>query len=247
MLHPIRSDSLTARHGFFDRRGGVSVGVYDSLNAGIGSSDDRAAVLENRRRIAETLGARHLVTVHQVHSPTVVVVDGPFAGDLPKADAMVTTTSGLALGALAADCAPVLFEDREAGVIGAAHAGWKGALGGVLDATVATMCAHGGHPGRIRAVVGPAISQRGYEVGPEFVERFLDADPDTARFFANGQGDRAMFDLPGYCVMRLRTVGVTAEWTGHCTFSDPARFYSYRRSCHRGEPDYGRLVGAIVL
>jgi YfiH family protein len=160
----------------------------------------------------------------------------------------VTDRPGVALGVLTADCAPVLFADPEAGVVGAAHAGWKGALGGVLEATLDAMTGLGARRERIRATVGPAISQRAYEVGPEFVERFLDEDPNTARFFAGGAGDRAMFDLPGYCLARLRSAGLgDAEWTGHCTFSDEARFFSYRRATHRGEPDYGRLVAAIAL
>ncbi len=161
---------------------------------------------------------------------------------------MVTDRPGLALAILTADCAPVLFADREAGVVGAAHAGWNGALTGVLEATIAAMTGLGAERERIAAAIGPAISQRAYEVGPEYVERFLDADPEHARFFAGGAGDRAMFDLPGFCLHRLREAGVgSAEWTGHCTYSDAARFFSYRRTCHRGEADYGRLVAAIAL
>ena len=161
---------------------------------------------------------------------------------------MVTDRPGLGLAILTADCAPVLFADHQAGVVGAAHAGWGGALGGVLEATVEAMLGLGAARGRITAVIGPVISQRAYEVGPEYVERFLDDDPGNARFFAGGQGDRAMFDLPGYCLERLRAAGLgLAEWTGHCTYSDEERFFSYRRACHRGEEDYGRLVAAIAL
>jgi len=234
-------------HGFFTRQGGVSTGLYDSLNGGQGSRDHAEAVAENRARIARHLGVEALVTVYQVHSPIAVPVEAPFAPP-PEADAMVTRTPGLAIGVLVADCTPVLFADREARVVGAAHAGWKGALAGVLEATLDAMEALGADRSRMIAVLGPTISQRAYEVGPEFVELFLDDDPQTARFFAAGQGDRAQFDLPGYVLARLRAADIgAAEWTGHCTYSDPARFYSYRRSCHRDEPDYGRLVAAIAV
>lgn len=248
-LKPIRADALDGvAHGFFTRDGGVSQGIYAGLNGGQGSNDDGDAVAENRDRIRAHLDADHLISVHQVHSDVAEVVTGPWPGDRPKADAMVTNRPSLALGILTADCAPVLFADRKAGVVGAAHAGWGGALGGVLETTVAAMEGLGAERGRIAAVIGPVISQRAYEVGPEYVERFLDDDPENARFFAGGNGDRAMFDLPGYCLGRLRAAGVAlAEWTGHCTYSDEARFYSYRRACHRGEPDYGRLVSAIML
>lgn len=249
MLDPIVSDLLQGTpHGFFTRRGGVSQGIYAGLNGGQGSKDDPVKVVTNRQRISEALGANALVSLHQVHSPDAVVVDGPWQDEKPKADAMVTSTPGVALGVLTADCTPVLFADPDAGVVGAAHAGWKGALAGVLEATVDAMEALGADRSRIRAGIGPVISQRAYEVGPEFVERFLDEDPESARFFAGGSGDRAMFDLPGFCLARLRGAGVAeAAWTGHCTYSDEDRFYSYRRSCHRGEPDYGRLVAAIMV
>lgn len=246
MLQPIKADALDGlSHGFYTRQGGVSTGIYDSLNGGTGSNDAGEAVAENRARIAANLGVETLLSLHQVHSATVIPVTGPWQGERPKADALVTTTPGLGLVALAADCAPVLFADRQAGVIGAAHSGWKGALGGVLEATVAAMRTLGAT--RIIAAIGPCISQRAYEVGPEFVEKFLDEDPDHARHFAQGEGDRALFDLPGFALGRLREAGTEAEWVGHCTYSDPARFYSYRRSCHLGEPDYGRLVSAIAL
>lgn len=247
-LQPIRSDLLDGiSHGFFTRAGGVSEGIYAGLNGGQGSKDTTEAVTENRKRITEHLDAEHLASVNQVHSPVCVHVTGPLT-DRPQADAMATATPGIALAVLTADCTPVLFADRAAGVIGAAHAGWKGALGGVLEATLDRMATLGARPETTTAAIGPVISQRAYEVGPEFVERFLDDDPDNARFFAQGQGDRAMFDLPGYCRERLRTAGIgDVAWTGHCTYSDEARFYSYRRSCHREEPDYGRLVSAIRL
>jgi len=248
-LTPIRADALDGiAHGFFTRQGGVSTGIYASLNGGQGSKDTAQAVDENRARIRAHLGIEALVSVHQVHSPRAEVVTGPWAGPKPQADAMVTGQPGIGLGILTADCAPVLFADREAGVVGAAHAGWKGALTGVLEATLEAMETLGADRARVTAVVGPVISQRAYEVGPEFLDRFLDEDPDNARFFAGGRDDRAMFDLPGFCLHRLRSAGIGhAEWTGHCTYSDEARFYSYRRACHRGEPDYGRLVAAIAL
>jgi len=248
-LSPITAPELRGTaHGFFTRQGGVSEGIYAGLNCGPGSGDDAGAVAANRARVTAHLGAAALVSVHQVHSPDVVTVSAPWGDARPKADAMVTDRPGLALGVLTADCAPVLFADREAGVIGAAHAGWKGAIGGVLEATLDAMERLGAARGRVTAVIGPTISQRAYEVGPEFVERFIDEDPAHARFFAGGTGDRAMFDLPGFLLARLRATGVAgAAWTGHCTYADEARFYSYRRATHRGEADYGRLVAAIML
>ncbi|MEM7179055.1 MAG: peptidoglycan editing factor PgeF [Pseudomonadota bacterium] len=245
MVNPILADPLRGiRHGFFTREGGVSEGIYAGLNGGQGSHDTARAVAENRRRIATYLDVDDLVSLHQIHSPEVVTVSGPMA-ERPKADAMVTTTSGVALGTLSADCGPVLFADLEAGVIGAAHAGWKGALTGVLEATVGAMEALGAR--RITAVLGPCISQASYEVGPEFLDRFMDEDPGYGEFFAGGQGDRMQFDLPGFILSRLRGAGADASWTGNCTYADPARFYSYRRACHLSEPDYGRLVSAISL
>ena len=248
-LAPILADSLNGvTHGFFTRQGGVSTGHYAALNGGQGSKDRAQAVGENRARIAAHLGIERLVSVHQVHGDRVEVVSGVWSGARPRADGMVTNRAGIGLAILVADCAPVLFADARARVVGAAHAGWKGALTGVLEATVSAMIGLGADRGRIAAVVGPAISQRAYEVGPEYVERFLDQDPDHARFFAGGTNDRALFDLPGFCLHRLREAGIgSAEWTGHCTYSDEGRFFSYRRTCHRGEADYGRLVAAITL
>ena len=247
-LRPIRSDLLDGvKHGFFTREGGVSDGLYGTLNGGQGSDDAAQNVTENRERIARHIGVDQLISVHQVHSADAVRVDGPLS-EKPRADAMVSNAPGIGLAILTADCTPVLFADRAAGVVGAAHAGWKGALTGVLEATLDAMEALGAARDRIAAGIGPVISQRAYEVGPEFVERFLDDDPECARFFAAGQGDRAMFDLPGYCLQRLRAAGVgEAAWTGHCTYSDEERFFSYRRTCHRGEKDYGRLVAAISV
>lgn len=236
------------RHGFFTRKGGASSGVFGGLNCGVGSSDQSDIVRINRTRVAENMGVapERLVTVHQVHSPDVLTLDAP--PEAPRrADAMVTASPGLALGVLTADCAPVLFADAASGVIGAAHAGWKGALGGVLEATLDAMEALGAERGRTTAVIGPTISQRAYEVGPEFVERFLDDDPENARFFAGGD-DRAHFDLPAYGLQRLREAGIgQAVWTRHCTYDDPSRFFSYRRSVHRREADYGRLISVIRL
>lgn len=250
-LDIIQSDDLDAvRHGFFGRAGGASSGVFQGLNCGFGSSDQEDAVRINRTRVADALdvGSEDLVTVYQTHSSDVATVTAPFEGEAPKADAMVTNVPGLALGILTADCQPVLFSDRDAGVIGAAHAGWKGALGGVLEATVDAMEALGAKREQITATIGPSISQRAYEVGPEFFERFLDEDQDHARFFAQGQADRYLFDLPAFGLHRLRHAGVAfASWTRHCTYSDPERFFSYRRSVHAKEADYGRLISAIRL
>lgn len=236
-------------HGFFTRRGGVSRGIYDSLNGGQGSADDATAVTENRRRIAASLGVPHLVTVHQHHSPDVVHVTAPFDGARPKADAMVTDRPGLALGILTADCGPLLLADAIAGVIGGAHAGWGGALHGVVEATLAAMERLGARRERITAVLGPTLAPASYEVGPEYRQRFTDADPANDRFFHQPAGaPRPFFDLPAYIAARARRAGI-ADFTdlGRDTYAEPALFYSYRRSVHLGEPDYGRLVSAIAL
>ena len=253
-LEAITADALASPaigHGFFTRHGGASQGIYAGLNCGRGSRDDRAPVEENRIRAARHMGVApaDLLSLHQHHSADVVFADAPWrAGAQPRADAIVTDRPGVAISAMAADCAPVLLADAEAGVIGAAHAGWKGALGGVLEAVVAAMITRGAQRERIAAAIGPCISQRAYEVGPEFVETFLGESRDHSRFFAGGEGDRAMFDLPGFCLYRLRSAGVErGEWVGHCTYSDPDRFYSYRRATHDGEPDYGRMISAIVM
>ncbi len=249
-LDIITSDSLAPlRHGFFGRGGGASSGVFHGLNCGHGSSDQHEAVTINRTRVATAMGvpAEALIGVHQVHSADVVTVTQT-SGPQPKADAVVTAVPGLALSVLTADCQPVLFADTAAGVIGAAHAGWKGALNGVLDATVDAMEALGARRAEIRAVIGPSISQRAYEVGPEFFDTFMAENTGYGRFFVNGTGDRMLFDLPGFGLHRLRAAGVgRAEWTRHCTYGDPARFYSYRRSVHAREADYGRLIAAIRL
>ena len=250
-LEIITSPSLEGvAHGFFTRRGGASSGIYAGLNCGGGSDDQRDAVALNRARVAAAMGLapEDLASVVQTHSADVVTVTGPMDAPRPEADGMVTATPGVALTVLTADCEPVLFADRAAGVIGAAHAGWKGALGGVLEATVEAMVALGAARGRIVAVIGPTLGRTAYEVGPEFRDRFVEADPANARYFLPGEGDRLMFDLPGYGLARLAAAGVgQAEWTGHCTYSDPVRFYSYRRSVHRKEADYGRLISVIRL
>ena len=249
-LEILTSDLLTPlRHGFFTRKGGASSGIFAGLNCGQGSSDQAEIVSINRTRVAEAMAVSepNLVTVHQVHSAEVATVDGPL-NDKPKADAMVTATPGVALGILTADCQPVLLADTEAGVIGAAHAGWRGAVSGVLTRTVEAMEALGADRENICAVIGPCISQRAYEVGPELLDDFLGEDQDNNRFFAAGRGDRYMFDLPGFGLHKLREAGVgEAIWTGHCTYSDPERFYSYRRTTHEGEADYGRLIACIRL
>ncbi len=249
-LEILTSDSLAdCRHGFFTRRGGASSGVFTGLNCGYGSTDQSEIVTINRARVADAMGvsADHLVGVHQIHSSKVEVINGAQT-DKPKADGMVTKTPGVALSVLTADCQPVLFADTEAGVIGAAHAGWRGALDGVLTATIDAMEGLGAQRSNITAVIGPCISQRAYEVGPEFFEDFVAQDSAYDRFFAQGNGDRMLFDLPGFGLSRLRDAGVgTADWTRHCTYSDAERFYSYRRTTHEKEADYGRLISAITL
>ena len=239
------------RHAFFSREGGVSKGIYEGLNGGIGSDDDAANVAENRRRMAEQMGVTsdRLLTLYQVHSPDVVVATTPW-GDAarPKADALVTRTEGIAIGVTAADCGPILFVDPSARVIGAAHAGWKGALTGILESTIGAMEKLGADRGGIVAAIGPLIRQHSYEVGSEFVERFLDADAGNAMFFLPGERDgHSMFDLAGFIRMRLENAGVLMiDDVGIDTYSDE-RFFSYRRSVHRKEPDYGRHVHAIAL
>ena len=249
-LEILTSDALAPiKHGFFTRRGGASSGVFAGLNCGQGSSDQREIVTINRSRVADAMGVDldHLAGVHQVHSAKAISVDGP-QDEKPKADALVTNTPGLALSVLAADCQPVLFADASAGVIGAAHAGWRGALDGVLDSTIEAMEGLGAKRDQITAVIGPCISQRAYEVGPEFFEDFTAQDPAFDRFFVQGKGDRMLFDLPGFGLSRLRAAGVGhAEWTRHCTYSDAERFYSYRRTTHAKEADYGRLISVITL
>ncbi|PRY79744.1 hypothetical protein CLV80_102390 [Yoonia maritima] len=236
-------------HGFFTRRGGASSGVFAGLNCGYGSSDQHDIVSINRARVAQAMHVApdHLVGVHQIHSADAVIADGP-QDQHPKADAIVTATKGMALSVLTADCQPVLFADSKAGVIGAAHAGWKGALNGVLADTVSKMESLGASAANITAVIGPCISQRAYEVGPDFMDQFTAQDPKLDRFFVAGSDDRFHFDLPGFGLMKLHECGITqASWTHNCTYSDPDRFYSYRRTVHQKEADYGRLIAAISL
>lgn len=249
MLDAITHRTLTPRHGFFTRKGGASSGVFQGLNCGPGSSDLSEVVAINRARVADAMGVGPdaLITVNQVHSDTALGVAAP-PGDRPRADGLATATPGLALAVLTADCAPVLFADGKAGVIGAAHAGWKGARAGILESTLDAMETLGGRRDRVAAVIGPTISQRNYEVGHDFARDFIDDDPDTARFFAGGPAGKPHFDLPSYCLWRLRAAGVgSADWTGHCTYAEPERFFSYRRSTHLGEADYGRLISVIRL
>jgi hypothetical protein len=238
------------RHAFFTRQGGVSMGVYDSLNAGVGSKDDKEAVQENRARAAAELGVElsHLLTCYQIHSNVAVTAEGPFA-ERPEADGVVTKIPGLACGALTADCAPILLADGEARVVASAHAGWKGALGGIVAATVEAMVAAGARPGRIVAAIGPCIAQGSYEVGEDFMDRFSLEAPGSERFFVAGRAaDKRQFDLPGFVLQRLAEAGVErAEWIGRDTCAEENLFFSNRRGFLKGEPDYGRLLSAIVL
>ena len=259
MVAPIEHEALSAmhgiRHGFFTREGGVSEGIYAGLNSGLGSSDKREHVIENRQRITRHLGGRHLLTVHQVHSAVCVRTAAAWRPETaPRADAIVTCEPGLVLCAQAADCGPILFADRKAGVVGAAHAGWKGAMNGIVEATIEAMEAEGAARGAIVAVLGPSISAGNYEVGPEFKARFVQQDAANERYFTpssrptgpNGNG-HAMFDLQRYTLDRLRRTGVRTHTVGRCTYAEPSLFFSYRRATHRGEPDYGRLASAIML
>jgi YfiH family protein len=237
-------------HGFLGRRGGVSTGLVAGLNVGTGSADDPEAIAENRRRAAEAvLLCAPLVTLYQVHSPDAVAVIEPFDERLrPRADALVTDRPGLALGILTADCAPVLLADREAEVVGAAHAGWKGAIGGVTDSTIALMESLGARRERIVAAIGPCIARASYEVDQDFFRRFAEADPANERFFADGKPDHFQFDLEAYVAHRLAAAGIrTVETLGLDTYSDEDGFYSFRRATHRGEPDYGRQISIIGL
>jgi hypothetical protein len=249
---PSLSKLPRVRHAFFTRSGGVSDGVYASLNGGIGSNDAPEKVKENRARMAASLGVapERFLTPYQIHSPDVVVADASWTQETrPRADALVTREPKLAIGVSTADCGPLLFADAEAGVIGAAHAGWRGAFTGVIEATLAAMETLGASRGRTAVALGPTIRQPNYEVGPEFVDRFLAADADNARFFLpSARAGHAMFDLTGYIGERARRAGVEIfEDLGLCTYADPERFFSYRRMSQRGEPDYGRHINAIAL
>jgi YfiH family protein len=245
-------DSAAIRHAFFTREGGVSEGMFASLNCGFGSGDDPDRVARNRAIAMERLALAEdrLVTCYQIHSAKVLKVETPWRReDSPRADGMVTTTAGIALGVLAADCAPILFADTNAGVIGAAHGGWRGALDGVAEATVAAMVDEGARAEHIHAAIGPCIGQVSYEVGPEFPPRFAAIDPDSGAFFVPAaRAGHFRFDLGGYIEHRLRRLGLAAiERAPHDTVVDPGRFFSYRRACLAGEADYGRALAAIVL
>jgi len=247
LTHPLLSD---VRHGFFTRKGGASSGLFAGLNCGRRSSDQSDMVQVNRARVAMAMNVppANLATVKQVHGADVVTLgqddDIAQVRDV-QADALVTARRDVAVAVLTADCQPILLADRQAGVIGACHAGWRGALGGVIEATVAAMRALGADS--IRGVIGPTISQRNYEVSDEFMDEFLAEDSDFDRFFSGGPNGRPMFDLPGFGLKRLRAAGIEAEWSGHCTYADPNRFFSFRRATHEGQPDYGRLISAIAL
>ena len=252
MIQSSSLSSLHIRHAFFTREGGVSEGIYASLNGGLGSRDAPDKVRENRARMAASLGVApdHLVSCYQTHSPDVIVAEIPWTREnAPRADAIVTKAAGLAIGVSTADCGPILFADAQAGVIGAAHAGWKGALTGVVEATVVAMEKLGAARERIAAAIGPLIRQPNYEVGPEFVQRFQAGDAASKAFFKPAAREsHAMFDLPGYIRLRLERAEIASIGDlGLCTYADPARFFSYRRTTHRGEPDYGRHVNAIAL
>lgn len=250
----ISSELLAAEgiaHGFFTRQGGASDGIYASLNVGLGSSDDPAAVAENRRRAAAWFGlpAEALSTCYQVHSADALIADVPFGEARPEGDAVVTARRGVLCGALAADCAPILLADPHADVVASAHAGWRGALAGIAEAAVGRMVELGARPERIVAAVGPCIGPASYEVGLDLMHSFTTADPANARFFRPGAGpDKRLFDLPGFVAHRLSAAGVgRCAWTGHDTVADEALFYSNRRAFKRGEPDFGRLLSAIAL
>ncbi len=253
-LDPVRSALLDAlpgvRHGFFTRRGGLSEGLYGSLNIGTGSDDDPSLVRQNRARVADWMGVPQdrLLSAWQIHSPDAVVVREAFPGERPKADALVTDRPGIAVCAASADCGPVLFADAKARVVGAAHAGWKGAFTGVLENTILAMEGLGARRENIVAVLGPSISAANYEVGPEFMERFVQADGTNGRYFTpSGRNAHALFDLPAYTVDRLRAAGIRATSVNRCTYAEEGSFFSYRRATHRGEPDYGRQISAIAL
>ncbi|MGI9400432.1 MAG: peptidoglycan editing factor PgeF, partial [Rhizobiaceae bacterium] len=247
MTKPVRivCDRLSASdsaivHGFYTRQGGVSTGIYRGLNAGLGSGDNKVAILQNRALITENLGFADafLATPHQIHSSDALIVENPWEiGIRPKADGVVTDNPGIVIAILTADCGPILFADKKTGIIGACHAGWKGALSGIIENTISKMEELGADRENISAVLGPTISKDSYEVGPEFVQKFSEDDEDNDRFFSPSQNkDHSYFDLPEYIMSKLKQAEVEGEWTGHCTYLHDADFYSYRRTTHRGEP-----------
>jgi polyphenol oxidase len=252
-LDPITHESLRSpgiTHAFFTRQGGVSTGIYEGLNVGIGSSDDPTFIKENRSRAAGffSIAPNLLMNPWQTHSSDVIVVERPFDGERPKADGIVTKTPGIVIGVVTADCGPILFADTQAKVIGAAHAGWKGAVGGVLENTIKTMEELGAKRENIVAVLGPSISQANYEVGPEFLDFFIGVSAMNLRWFEPSENsDHSMFDLWGYTLDRLKRAGVSAHCVNRCTYGEEEHFYSYRRTTHRSEPDYGRQLSALML
>ena len=254
-ISPLVAKNLSAlsgiRHGFFTRQGGTSAGIYASLNCGLGSSDQQTSVLENRARVSAHLGGTpgSIVTLYQVHGATALTVTAPISGQpLPKADAVVSNTPGLVIGVLTADCTPVLFADPQARVVAAAHVGWRGAVGGVLEAAIAEMERLGARRDRILAAIGPAIGAKAYEVGPDFEADVLSCDPASVGFFTRAGAQKAHFNLPGYVYARLAKSSIKgAELNAPCTYANESIFFSYRRSQHRSEPDYGRQISAIVV
>ena len=238
------------KHGFFTRQGGASKGIYKGLNCGLGSSDDAKLVMSNRSLVAQNMGTniKNVVSVHQIHSIEAIVCQKKFK-IAPKADALVTNTPGLLLSVLTADCQPIIFADQKNNVVGIAHAGWRGALNGILPSTINKMEFLGAEREQISAVIGPCISKTAYEVGSEFFENFIDADEKNKSFFSfNSDTNKYHFDLPSFSLNILKDAKISSvEWTGHCTYSDPQNFFSYRRSCHKQEPDYGRLMSAIMI
>ncbi|MGJ8559897.1 MAG: peptidoglycan editing factor PgeF [Litorimonas sp.] len=240
-------DSLKTSHLFAGRQGGVSTGIFASLNAGQASGDNPDAVSQNRTLVREALGADHLISLRQIHSDIVEIIESVPPEPL-QADGLVTKTPGLAISALSADCGPLLLEDTNAGVIGACHAGWRGALSGIVESTIAAMCEIGAHPDHITAVLGPCISQPNYEVGEAFMAEFTEVNADYAAYFTLGPTGVPHFDLPAFILSRLQDCGVeNRHWAGQCTYADEARFFSYRRNTHQGLDGYGRNISAIVL
>ncbi|RKQ71237.1 hypothetical protein DES40_0550 [Litorimonas taeanensis] len=240
--HPL----LKSTHGFFGRKGGVSQGVYESLNAGQRSDDKPENIVKNRHLIADALGADHLVSLSQIHSDRVeIITEAP--NEPLEADGLVTTVKGLAISALSADCGPILFEDVKNGVIGACHAGWRGALGGIIESTVAAMCETGADTTKIRAVLGPCISQPNYEVGETFKSEFIEIDDGYSQFFINMDKNSPHFDLPAFILSRLKASGIEhCTWTGDCTYADKETYFSYRRNTHENLSGYGRNISAII-
>lgn len=242
----LTSDKLGMPHGFFGRKGGVSKGMYESLNAGLGSDDEKVHVEENRTRIRAALGAEYLVSLRQVHSDRVVIATDEHLSEI-EADGLVTTVPRLAIAVMGADCGMVLLSDPKAGVVGACHAGWRGALGGIIEATVATMCELGASPADINAALGPCIGPEKYEVGEEFRTEFLEMDEDYDRFFKTPKDGNPHFDLPTFILSRLDVMGVRGNWLGGCTYSQPEQYFSYRRNTHQEIEGYGRNLSAIML